>query len=106
MSDIDDAQALFERAQRAVTEDRLGDAVGHFDELIARFRSTADPDVDRLVGDALYGKGHSLERLERAQEALAVYDEMVARYVDATEMRGQLARALLQQGIVLTQLDR
>ena len=46
--------------------------------------------------------------LDRSEEALGVYDEVVARYGDAPEpaLREQVARALVNKGVTLGELDR
>jgi TolA-binding protein len=45
---------------------------------------------------ALFNKGVTLGQLERSEEAVGVYDEVLARFGDATEaaLREQVAQAL------------
>jgi tetratricopeptide (TPR) repeat protein len=53
-------------------------------------------------------KGITLGRLNRPEEAITTYDEMIARFADATdpELREKVAKALLYKGITLGQLNR
>jgi tetratricopeptide (TPR) repeat protein len=106
VTDADEAEALFEQARQAAGEERYGDAIAGFDEIIERFGESPDPRANWLVGDALYGRGHSLERIEREHEALDAYAQVAARFGDADEFRPQVARALLQQGNVAARLGR
>ncbi len=49
-----------------------------------------------------------LDRLGRPKDALAAYDEAIARFGDATEpaVREQAAKALVHKGIILANLGR
>jgi TolA-binding protein len=57
---------------------------------------------------ALFNKGVTLRQLDRSNEAIAVYDEVVARFADdpASAVREQAAMALVNRGVRLGQLDR
>ena len=46
--------------------------------------------------------------MERSEEAIAVYDEVLARFGDATEpaLREQVAKALVNKGVTLGALER
>jgi tetratricopeptide (TPR) repeat protein len=61
-------------------------------------------DFARVLGD----KGIALGQLNRGEEALAVYDDLLRRFGDATEsaLREQVARALFNKGVTLGQLNR
>ncbi|MGD0499897.1 MAG: SIR2 family protein, partial [Bryobacteraceae bacterium] len=67
-----------------------------------------DPAVVREGAKALYNKGLTLGVLNRSEEEIAVYDEVVRRYGDATEapLREQVAKALVNKGITLGSLNR
>jgi tetratricopeptide (TPR) repeat protein len=62
----------------------------------------------RRVAGALVSKGVVLGALNRSQEELAVYDEVVVRYAKATEieLRELVARALINKGITLKNLNQ
>lgn len=106
MSEADDAGTLFEAARQAAADERYGDAIAGFREVVERFGETSDEDLDGLVADALYGIGYSLERIEREEEALPAYEQIVTRLGDAEEHQGPVARALFHQGSVHSHLGR
>jgi tetratricopeptide (TPR) repeat protein len=60
------------------------------------------------VAWALVNKGIALGELKRHEEAMAVFDEVVRRFGEATEpdLRERVARALVSKGVVLGQLKR
>ena len=57
---------------------------------------------------ALFNTGIVLGELNRGEEEIAVYNEIVRRFGEATEveLREQVARALINKGIALRQQDR
>jgi hypothetical protein len=57
---------------------------------------------------AIVYKGVGLGELHRSEEAIAVYDDIVARYKDASEpaLREKVAKALIYKGWALGQLNR
>ena len=106
MSDVDDAEVLFEEARQAASDERYGDAITRFREVVERFGQSSDESLDGLVADALYGIGYSLERIEREEEALPLYEQIVTRLGDAEQHRVPVARALFHQGSVHSRLGR
>src|SRR5437867_2154677 len=66
------------------------------------------PTFGRRVALALFRKGVTLGHLNRSEEAIAVYDEVVRRFGDAPEpaVREQVAKALFTKGVVLDRLNR
>jgi len=56
----------------------------------------------------LFNKGVSLGQLERSEDAIAVYDQVLAWFADAPEpaLRELVAKALYNKGVSLGQLDR
>jgi hypothetical protein len=58
------------------------------------------------VANALVTKGFSLGKMDRSEEALEVYDEVVARFGDAPEpeLREQVAKALVNRGVTLGEI--
>jgi len=84
------------------------DAVGVYDEVVARFGDAPEPAVREQVATALFSKGVTLGQLERPEDAVGVYDEVVARFGDAPEpaVREQVATALFSKGVTLGQLER
>ena len=62
----------------------------------------------RTVANALLNKGVTLGALGRSEEAIAVYDDLLARFGTATELplREQVAKALVNKGVTLGALGR
>ena len=106
MSDVDDAEVLFEEARQAASDERYGDAITRFREVVERFGQSSDESLDGLVADALYGIGYSLERIEREEEALPLYEQIVTRLGDADQHRVPVARALFHQASVHSRMGR
>jgi tetratricopeptide (TPR) repeat protein len=67
-----------------------------------------EPELREWVAKALINKGLALGKLERTEESVAVYDEVVRRFGSATELslRNQVARALANKGSALGKLER
>ena len=63
---------------------------------------------DRVAAEALFAKAFTLGELGRADEELAVYDELLARYGSATELqlREQVANALINKSVAFRALGR
>ena len=68
----------------------------------------AKPEIRQNVAIAMYGKGRALAHLGRDEEALEVYDEVIASYdrESQPELTKHVARALLSKGLALERLDR
>ena len=71
----------------------------------ARVRATAGDD---LVVQALFEMGVALGQFGRAEQAIAAYDEVLARYAGAAEpsLRERAATALFNSAVELAQLGR
>ena len=72
-------------------------------------RTTSLPlNYAQRLAKALFNKGFRLGALDRSQAAIAVYDELLARFGAAVELplREQVAKALLNKGFRLDTLDR
>ena len=66
------------------------------------------PRVPWYLGAALFNKGVTLGQLNRSEEEIQAYDEVLRRVGDATEpaLREQVARALFNKGFRLGRLNR
>ena len=64
---------------------RSEDAVGVYDQVVARYGEASEPEMREQVAKALINKGVTLGALGRSEDAVGVYDEVVARYSDKTE---------------------
>jgi tetratricopeptide (TPR) repeat protein len=108
MSETDEARDIYEAARIASVENRHGDAIAGFQQIVDRFEDTSDDWLDWLVGHALYGKAQSLERIERDDEAERLYTQIVERFGDseAEDRPRQVARALIHRSSALSRLGR
>ena len=88
--------------------DRSEDALGVYDEVVARYGEAPEPALRERVARALVDKGFTLGELGRFEDALGVYDEVVARYGEAPEpaLRERVATALVNKGLRLGGLGR
>jgi tetratricopeptide (TPR) repeat protein len=91
------------RGLAAYAENKFEFALEYFSEA-AETRDATSSEVAR----ALVNKGVTLGQLNRSEDAIAVNDEVVARFGDAAEpeLREEVARALFNKGITLGQLNR
>ena len=88
---------------KALACEQLGDfqaAIAAYDEVVARFGDSEEPDLQWRVAAALGGKGDARMELGDFQAAIAVYDEVVARFGDSEEPRFRwwVAAALGRKG--------
>jgi tetratricopeptide (TPR) repeat protein len=87
---------------------RSGAGASHvYDEPVVR-SGDSELAIREQVAKALTNKAFTLGQLNRAADALAVYDDVVARFGDAPEpaIREQVAKALANKAFALGQLDR
>ena len=75
--------------------------------MVRRFGDSAAPELLEQVAKALFSKGFELGALNRRDEALGAYDEVVRRFGDsaAPELFKQAATALVNKSIVLAELS-
>jgi tetratricopeptide (TPR) repeat protein len=71
-------------------------------------RGVEDPSLGSWVARALFNKGCTLDALNRSEEEIVVYDEVIKRFRDAAEpdLREQVANALINKGLTLGALNR
>jgi len=83
------------------------EALELFDKVIGEFGNSKGT-LLLEVARAMVCKGRRLHQLNRFDEAIAVYDEIVARYADAdeAELRETVAMAMVNKGLTLGQLNR
>jgi hypothetical protein len=87
----------------------LGVLIALLDTLTAALDAHPDqPALREQVARALVNKGITLGTLNRSADAIAAYDDVVARFGDAAEpaLREQVAGALVNKGIRLGTLNR
>ena len=53
------------------------DAIAVYDDLIARFGSATEPALRELVAKALINKGGALSALDRGEDAIATYSDLI-----------------------------
>ena len=90
------------RASRSGRSSRSEEAVGVYDEVVARFGDAPEPALREQVAKALVNKGVALGALERSEEAVGVYDEVITRFGDATEPILRQAAAMARTGTLAT----
>ena len=76
------------RCQQAVSfhaDSSYETAIGYYDDVIRRFGTARETVIRDNVAFCLFYKGEALEYLGRCQEAIAVYNELIAQFGAATE---------------------
>jgi tetratricopeptide (TPR) repeat protein len=98
--------ALFWKAHSLHQVERDEDAVRTYEQMASRFRTR--PEFRGLLSRALYQQGTTLARLGRPEEALEIWDEMLATYAneDVPPLAMGLAFAYQGKGAALRLLDR
>ena len=61
-------------------EELQWEAINIIDELVSRYNAEKSPTIREQVANALFNKGVTLGQLDRSEDAIKVYDEMVKRY--------------------------
>lgn len=88
---------------------------GEYAESLASFQLQIDAlagisteDADEQIARALFNKGLSLSRLDRREEAIAAYNEIVKRYgnSDIEPLCEQVAKGLFNKGFTFGELER
>jgi tetratricopeptide (TPR) repeat protein len=102
------AFALRNKGVRLGMLDRHGEAIGSYDELLARFGDAPDTKLREQVAAALLNKGVRLKKLRRYEDALAVFEELLNRYGSeaGTQFRVEAARGRLNRADTLLRLRR
>jgi tetratricopeptide (TPR) repeat protein len=76
--------------------------------VIALSKRSPDLQLDLVHADALNGKGRTLRVLNRSEEAIGAYDDLVRRFGDspAAALQEWVAKALFNKGFALGTLNR
>ena len=100
-SDIEWAEATNVAGVARLRTGKLNESITSFDAIADRFSTSTDADRRYWQSKALFNKGLALGALDRSAEAIAVYDDLVARFGTATELplREQVAKDTRQQGV-------
>jgi len=61
------------------------DAIKTYDEIMTRFGSSSEPEIQQTVADALFNKGIILARLKQPEEEIKTYDEIMTRFGSSSE---------------------
>jgi tetratricopeptide (TPR) repeat protein len=101
--------AVWDAALDAAANDHQRIEVGFAAALQSNLRWALNawrPSSERGNSTAIFNMGVLLGQLHRPKEAVAMYDELVARFGDASELalREQVAAALVNKGVILDQL--
>ncbi|KIQ31131.1 hypothetical protein RT97_16670 [Variovorax paradoxus] len=100
---------LYSHAHELREAEAFEDAIAAYDRLLALTADESDEQVLEIVASALLNKGYLLLKLvDRPAEALAVYDEIVARFRNITSesLRDTLSKAAASRQTCLVTLDR
>ncbi|HWR76338.1 MAG TPA: hypothetical protein VN283_03905 [Thiobacillus sp.] len=91
------------RAFAAIQTNQLEEAI-YFWQRATEMTNAEPSDIAR----ALYNKGVALGQLGRREDEIVVYDDLLSRFGEATELplREHVAKALLHKGVILGQLGR
>ncbi len=102
------AKALVDKAAVLVDQNREGDALAVYDEIIHRFEESDTPAVFPLVLLAFANKNIILLKLNRPEDALAACSEVVRRFEkkDAPVVVDLVATALFTKGTLLAELKQ
>jgi tetratricopeptide (TPR) repeat protein len=94
-SDIEWAQGVNVRGMAQAHLGKLDEAITSFAAIADRFSTSIDMDRRNWQASALFNKGITLGMLDRSMDAIAVYDDLLARFGTATELslREQVAKA-------------
>ncbi len=87
--------------------DQPEEAISIYDSLLGHgFKDQAEPDWMKAL--TLLNKGVALGRLDKYEEAIAVYDEVVERFGESADLplREQAAQALVNKGLTLGQIGK
>ena len=97
------SEAFLYRGIAAYRLERFQPAIRDFDVFLE-----ANPEDNVRRATALVNKGMALGELQRGDEEIAVYDEVLKQFGDATEpqIRDQVAWALINKGVTLGTLNR
>ena len=100
--------ALFDKAVALNAQNRAGEALAVFDELVCRFGESEASALLKLVARALVGKGITLKGMNRVDEALDCYDETVRRFGgrDTPDFLEPVSHALVEKALTLRGLNR
>ena len=100
--------ALLLRASSLHLMDELKPALEELDRLIDLLSLAGDSGENMVVAGALFEKGIVLDRLNRPEEAISVYDEVVERFGGSEELEllGKVAGALVSKGTTLGRANK
>jgi tetratricopeptide (TPR) repeat protein len=101
-------EILDNEAAEAYKRGDFQSAINQLDVLLSRFGDNDDPSLRKTIARALFNKGHTLESLDRHEEAIAVYDELILRFGEADDpvLCEGVARGLFNKGVALDELKR
>ena len=103
-----EARAHVEKGIALAEENRVGEALALWDDVVRRFGASASTADLEAVGMALVNRGTALGRLNQPEEALAAWDEVVRRFgaSDVPIHRHAVVRSLVCKGAMLAALNR
>jgi tetratricopeptide (TPR) repeat protein len=102
------SKALHVRAYAHYYRDEFAESLISAQEVIDLLADIPTADGDVRMGRTLIIKGLTLRKLDRNEDAIAAYDDLIARYGDSNveALREQVAIALINKGVILNNLQR
>ena len=87
---------------------RVPEALACFDQELELLKALLGTNADAQMARALYNKGATLGALDRGTEAIAVYDDLIARFgsSDVATIQEQVAKARFAKSYELAKLRR
>ncbi len=101
------AWTLIEKGRKRRQLNDFEGAVAAWDEVLVRFGTSEDQDIQQTVAVALYLKGNTLGELNDFEIAIAVYDKVVSRFgaIDSKDIQWWVAAALVGKGHILVKIN-
>lgn len=100
------AYALFAEGWALGALGKPDEEIATYDDVIARFGDSDDPELREHVARALLNKGITLGDRGEFREAIEVDDDIIARFGESDEraLRERVAKALVNKGVLLGKL--
>ena len=106
-SELADAGRLLENASVLYARGQVKEALAKYDELVRLFGESDVPGVSSLVAFGFFTKGVILGQLDRQEDALAAYDEMVLRFdsIGTPNLLDQFMEILVKKDAEISELQ-
>ncbi len=105
LSAMEEARYLFRKAICYLKLGRSEQEIEAYNELVGRFKSSKETEIQVLVAKTLLNKGITLREQEQFDKAIIVYDDLIEKFKASDEpvIQETVARALLNKGFAFGQ---